>query len=125
MIFIDSSAYLSQLFPHDTNHQKAQRKFKSLKNENAVTSLAVLGEVLTVGSQRFNRQITIEFVEAILSTKTTVIYESKEFSQATFELFKKIPNKNIGWVDCYSAVIMKKYQISEIFTFDSDFKKLL
>lgn len=123
MIFIDSSAYLSLLIPNDSNHKKALMSAKKYEREKHVTSYAVLGEVLTVGSQKYDRQTTIKFVKKILNSPTIKIIETEELIDLTWDLFKKVNHKNIGWVDCYSQAIVNKYKIESIFTFDKDFER--
>lgn len=117
MIFIDSSAYLSLLIPNDSNHKKALIVARKYEREKHVASYAVLGEVLTVGSQKYDRQTTIRFVKKILDSPTIKIIETKELIDLTWDLFKKVKNKNIGWVDCYSQAIIDKYRIESVFTF--------
>lgn len=124
MIFIDSSAYLSLLISHDTNHRKALIAARKYAQEEQVTSYAVLGEILTVGSQKYNRPTTIKFVNRILNSPTIKIIETEELINLTWDLFKKVNYKNIGWVDCYSQAIINKYKIKLIFTFDKDFERL-
>lgn len=125
MIFIDASYYLSLLNSADSNHRKAIEVSLHHKNEVYVTSQAVLGEVLTVGSQRIDKDLTIEFVEEILKSRTRVVLETKEFVDEAFLLFKKTETKNISWVDCYSFSIMKKLKIKEALSFDRHFKQLV
>ncbi len=124
MLFIDASAYLSLLNPNDTNHQHALNLAKKLSRKKLVTSQAVLGEVLTVGSMRFDKQITVKFVEKILSSQTLIVLESQKLTTIAFSLFKKVKSKNISWIDCYSQAIINVYNITDVFTFDKDFAKL-
>lgn len=125
MIFIDASYYLSLLNSQDSNHKKAVEIGLRYKDEVYVTSQAVLGEVLTVGSQKIDKKLTIEFVEEILKSNTRVIMETKELVDDAFLLFKKNESKNISWVDCYSFSIMKKLKIKEALSFDKHFKQLV
>lgn len=123
MIFIDASYYLSLLNSADSNHQKAIEIGLRHKDEVYISSQAVLGEVLTAGSQRIDKNLTIEFVEEILKSRTRVVLETKELIDEAFLLFKKIGSKNISWVDCYSLSIIKKLKIKEALSFDRHFKQ--
>lgn len=125
MIFIDASYYLSLLNSQDSNHKKAAEIGLRHKDEVYVTSQAVLGEVLTVGSQRIDRKLTIKFIEEILKSQTRVILETKEFIDEAFLIFKEVESKNISWVDCYSLSIMKKLKIKEALSFDKHFSCFL
>lgn len=124
MLFVDASAYLSLLNPDDNNHQRALDLIKEITQNEFVTSQAVLGEVLTVGSMRFDKQKTIKFVEKILSSKTLVILETSPLTKLAFKLFKRVNSKNVSWVDCYSQAIINSCNITDVFTFDQDFVKL-
>lgn len=124
-IFIDTSAYLSILLLNDPNRQKAITILKSIKNEELVTSYAVLGEVLTVASQRYDKEKAIKFVQDIMNEATQIILEDQNLIKRAYIIFKQIKNKDVSWVDCYSFAIIEKYKIEKVFSFDRDFKKYL
>ncbi|OGH20386.1 MAG: hypothetical protein A3D74_01100 [Candidatus Levybacteria bacterium RIFCSPHIGHO2_02_FULL_37_13] len=125
MIFIDASSYLSSLLPKDPNLKKAVEIFISIgeSKEHLVTSYAILGEVLTVSSQRYDRQTGIKFVEDILDGSTKVILEDDELMRKAFKIFQEVEDKDVSWVDCYSFAIIEYYKIDKVFSFDKDFKK--
>lgn len=125
MIYIDASCYLAALMPNDSNRPKAQ-KFSEFLTENAnnlITANAILGEVLTIGSQRFDREKTVAYVSEIRSGKTKIVLENQELITAASVIFKRISAKNVGWVDCFSFAIIKQYKIKTALSFDRDFKK--
>jgi predicted nucleic acid-binding protein len=126
MIFIDASFYLSYSALLDSCHEKAISSGSKylIKPCDLCTSQSILGEVLTVGSQRYNRTITIEFVNKIIQSETKIILENQAYINKTLEIFKQITNKNISYVDCYSAAIINKHKIDTVLTFDLDFLKL-
>jgi predicted nucleic acid-binding protein len=124
MIFIDASAYIGILNPDDSNHKKALELSSFLTQENhTITSYAVLGEVLTVGSMRYNRKASIDFVKGIFESKTTIVAENSELRKKAFKIFQDIKDKDVSWVDCYSFAIIDHYKIEKVFSFDKDFKK--
>lgn len=125
MIFIDASSYLSALLPKDPNLKSAINIFKSISEnkEQLVTSYAILGEVLTISSQRYDRLIGTHFVKNILDGPTQVILENQEFIKKAFKTFQDIKDKDVSWVDCYSFAIIEHYKIEKVFSFDRDFKK--
>ena len=102
MIFIDASFYLSLLNPNDSNHQKAIELSEQHKKGDYATSQSVLGEVLTVGSQRFDKSLTVEFVEEIFKSHTKIVLEKRELVKDAFNFFKSVKSKNVSWVDSYS-----------------------
>ena len=126
MIFIDSSFYLSLLKKDDSNHVKAADWWRTLaEDESKMTSQAILGEVLTVGSQRHDRSLTIAFVSKILAGNTIIILETATLVTRAWEIFKKVAKKDVSWVDCFSLAIMEAYKIKTIFTFDRDLQKMI
>jgi predicted nucleic acid-binding protein len=124
MIFVDSSAYIGILNPLDNNHKKAVALSNLLTYESqTITSYAVLGEVLTVGSMRYNRKASIDFVRNIFDSKTEIVSENDELTKKAFKIFQEINDKDVGWVDCYSFAIIDHYKIEKVFSFDKDFRK--
>lgn len=125
MIFIDASSYLSALLPKDPNLKRAIEIFKSISQskEQLVTSYAILGEVLTICSQRHDRRVGIQFVKEILDGQTRVILGDQELMKKAFKTFQDIKDKDVSWVDCYSFAIIEHYKIEKVFSFDKDFKK--
>lgn len=126
MIFIDSSFYVSLLKKRDSNHGKAVDWWRSLPDDaQKMTSQAILGEVLTVGSQRHDRQLTIAFVEEIRAGNTIIILETMPLVARAWEIFRKVTRKDVSWVDCYSSAIIEMYKIETVLTFDKDFAWLV
>lgn len=125
MIFIDASSYLSSLLPKDPNLIKAVEIFRAIREskEQLVTSYAILGEILTVSSQRYDRQAGIQFVKEILDGSTRLILEESKLMEKAFRIFQEIKDKDVSWVDCYSFAIIEHYKIEKVFSFDKDFKK--
>ncbi len=126
MIFVDASYYVSLLKPTDSNHQRALAMAKYYEKEELMTSQSVLGEVATVGSQRYNKAATIAFLEGILGTgTTTIILERQELVDRTWEIFKEVTKKDISWVDCYSLAIIETYKTETVLTFDKALQKMV
>ena len=126
MIFIDSSFYLSIFRKNDSNHEKAIIWWRSIPDDaQKMTSQAILGEVLTVGSQRYDRRLTIAFVEEIRAGNTSILLETAPLVTRTWQIFKEIIKKDISWVDCYSWAIIEAYKIETVLTFDKDFQKMI
>jgi predicted nucleic acid-binding protein len=126
MIFIDSAFYISYAFLEDPNHQKALQLGTEFLNQESIlyTSQSIISEILTVGSQRYDRSITLEFVNKIITSDTKIILENQEYINKSLDIFKQITNKNISYVDCYSTAIISKLKIDTVLTFDRDFLKL-
>lgn len=124
-VFIDTSFYLSLLNTIDNNHNKALLAGKKHQACQHITSQAILGEILTVGSQRYDRELSIKFVEELIKSETRIVLENIDLVKKSFKIFKKIKSKNVSWVDCYSFAIMSSLGIKKALTFDKDFQRYL
>lgn len=63
-------------------------------------------------------------MEAIrLSKKWTVIAIDEKIMNQSFNLYKKMSDKDWGLVDCTSILVAKNLGISEIFTTDHHFEQ--
>ncbi len=126
MIFVDASYYISLLKPSDSNHKKAFALAKRYKKETLITSQAILGEVATVGSQRYNKEAAIALIEGILTEgTTTIILERPELIDRAWEIFKEMTKKDVSWVDCYSLAIIEAHKIQTVLTFDQELQRLV
>ena len=125
MIFLDASFLISYLYISDSNYARAVKIMEANKEKEFCTSYAVLGEVLTVGSMRYDRNHAIAFVEHLLQTDVKILYETPQSLHKTFEFFKNRTKKDISWVDCLSCVLMKEHHIKEMMTFDKDLSALI
>ena len=125
MIFVDASAYLSSLLPRDPNREQALKIIHSIeeKREQLITSYAILGEVLTISSQRYDREKGIRIVEDLMRGRTQVVIENSQFVELAYKIFRRIKDKDVSWVDCYSFAIIENYKIEKVFSFDRDFNK--
>jgi len=125
MKFVDASFYLALHLPNDSNRDKAIAMHATLLGEKLVTSQAVIGEVLTVGSMRYSRDKTIAFVGILYQSVSEIYLETPEVVATANEIFSQVENKNIGWVDCYSLATMRHYGIKELLSFDKQLLKLV
>ena len=123
MIFVDASFYLSVVL-RDSNFAVAAREYQRLKPSDCITSQAVLGEVLTVGSMKLSRSITTQFVSAIMDSDIRIVLENSKLVMQTWSIFQEVTQKDVGWVDCYTLAIMKQFNVLELRTFDVALAKL-
>ena len=124
MIYVDSSVFISYLFAVDDNHARAQELLGNIPVDEMLASYSVVGEVLTVGSQRYDRAVTLSFIQYMFKEQWRCVREDADTLDRTFQIFQTITQKNISWVDCYSVAVMQSMGVRQIATFDKDFKKL-
>jgi len=123
MIYIDASFYLALLNSKDSNHQKAKNLAQKHSAKQLVTSQIIIGETLTVGSMRINKDLTLKFVDQIYNSSTQIVLESPKLVEQAYDYFSLVPSKNISWADCFSFAVINQLKINEVLTFDKDFKK--
>ena len=125
MVFIDTSFYFALLNPQDSLHSKALNLAKKHGHAQKFTSNSILGELATVGSQRFSKKLTTEYLDIIRTdSHTQTILETPKTVNLSWQIFSSVKNKDISWVDCFSIAIIKTHQIPTALTFDQDFRKV-
>lgn len=122
-IFLDADAVVALARIDDSNHAKAV-KLQKLTNENTVkiyTSNFVVGEVVTVLSQRSGINIAIKVGEQMMAGDITIIYISKEQMESALQKFSKQTSKNSRFTDMANMVLMDIFKIDTIFSFDNHY----
>lgn len=129
-IFIDTSAFVSLLVKQDSHHELVVEKYKEYVQRHAIflTSDYILDELYThlVYDLPKNKvaQIAVKFDQKIHTKDIRLLpIDETVFSQAKEALLRFCEHK-ISFTDCTSYVLFKKLALDEVFTLDSDFKKL-
>lgn len=90
------------------------------------TSDYVIDEVITtIFARTGSFELTKKYGQTLVESTAIerLIVDEESFSQS-WEFFKRIGEIGLSFTDSTSAVLMKKREISAIFTFDEHFKKL-
>ena len=124
MIFVDTNFYVSLENKADSNHEQAKEALTSLipKNPQFFTTNLVLYETVTVLSIRVGREAAIYFKENF-DPETRIFWLDKQTETKAWSLFKRIKDKDVSFVDCYSFALLEELEIKEVLTFDRDFAK--
>src|SRR3989338_3765540 len=128
-LFIDSSAWISFLIPTDSNYLKSVAIFQSFTKETRIfTSLFVIDEIITKIRRTLDQNETNKFYRqlTILEKKKAVriLAIGKAIVTQAINLLQKYPTPNtLTLTDATNIVLMKKFKISALFTFDRDFNK--
>jgi predicted nucleic acid-binding protein len=90
-----------------------------------VTSLAVLGEFLTLVSKDADtRSRAARFVDRVrLSVDTRVITGDETLFDGALELYRRRLDKRYSMIDCMSMVLCERLSIREVLTGDRDFAR--
>lgn len=129
-VFIDTSAFVSLLIKQDIHHELVVQKHEEYVQHHVIfiTTDYILDELYThlVYDLPKNKigEITAKFDQNVLSKAIRLLpVDETVFSQAKVALLRFAEHK-ISFTDCTSYVLFKKLALDEIFTLDSDFKKL-
>lgn len=111
---------------NDSTHKKAIELSNFLLNREAdwLTSSEVIGETLTVMSQKLGKQVALDWYKDFEKGGIKEIFVDEILHKTARRFFKKIRSKNVSFVDCSSVIAMKRNKINIIFSFDKDFRKM-
>lgn len=120
-VFIDSSAFVAWLYENDAFHQDAVQKFAQIEKLllTPCTSSFVIDETATVLSYRQGQDLARKFID--FAEKLPMIFISEEIRQDVHKVFTEQKKKGTSIVDCSNVVVMRRLDISHIFTYDQIF----
>ena len=129
-IFIDASAFMALILKDESYHQKVVDQYKAYKKSRAqlITSDYILDELYTrcvykAGS--FGAKLAIDLIQEIVAHgELTVLEIDSHIFKKAQEIFLKFSDNKISFTDATSYVLYKDFALDEIFTLDSDFKKM-
>lgn len=124
-VFVDTNVYVALRDRKDSTHQKARSLLMRLSDKRIkmYTSSDVVGESLTVISKKMGKVEAVGFLTDVRKMASEIFVDEYLHKEAR-NYFLKTRSKNISFVDCSSAIVMKRNKIGVIFSFDRDFKKL-
>ena len=101
-INLDSNLWIAIFRLNDSCHTKAVKIFSKLDQQKTqlIISSLVFAEVCTVVSQRESRRQAILVGRELRKPELVFDYFDSELDLKTWELFQKISDKNISYVDC-------------------------
>ena len=122
-VFIDTSAFIAVLIADDMNHNKFAKTWRALieQDERLVTSNYVIIETLAL-LQRHSEMTTLHrFIEDILPAVVVEWIDENLHIVGTNSLIMS-GKRGPSMVDCVSFALMRKFSISNVFTFDRYFR---
>jgi hypothetical protein len=125
-VFIDTSAWIALVNKSDKFYQKSIEVQKMLIDENyeLITSDYILVEIANGLSKIKYRDTAINLVNSILtSSDVELIRINDDLFYKSWELFSSRDDKDWGFTDCSSFIVMNEYGIKEAFSADVHFKQ--
>lgn len=126
-VFIDTNVFIALEDEADSTHKRAIELSEYLlkqKNVRYHTSSEVILETLTVLSRKLGKEIAKKFIKKHKNSQIIDIFFDENLYKSTLKAYLKLKQDKISFVDCSNVLIMKKYKIKHIFSFDEDFKKM-
>jgi predicted nucleic acid-binding protein len=124
-VLVDTDAFVGRFYPQDAHHTRCQTMFAELRagRKRLVTTSLVVLETATVLSYRTNQAAAGRFLEGFVRAgKIDVIHVSQELQEEAIDLFLQQTKKGTSVVDCSNVVVMRRYHIPTIFSFDRFYK---
>lgn len=129
-VFIDTGAFIALFVSSEKHHSKVSKKYKDYRSERAqfFTSYYVLDELYTRLIYDFGKSTTqkaIDLLDKSIDQEELRILDVDAviFRKAQKTLIKFYDHK-LSLTDATSYVLCKDLSLDEIFTLDSDFKKI-
>lgn len=120
MIYIDSSYLIALMNQKDyKKHERAVELYPQIDKEDKITTVFMLSETITYLNSRIDTKKVRDFYEIILDTIQIYYPNSMEVDENMHCVIKY--NASASFADCYAAYVMNKLNITEIYSFDSDF----
>lgn len=125
MIYIDTSAFIAFFLSKDFNHNKAQKIFSEIIENNLVSSHEVVTETLNWFAKKTNPKLVLKIGELLLSGEPIKILETGvEEWHAALALIEKYKDHKLSYTGALSFVLIKKFKIEQVFSMDKDFNLL-
>lgn len=127
-VFLDTSAFVALLVESETDHEKVAKKYLHYRQQRSlfITSDYILDELFT-RLLYYNLDIKrhIEKLKDSISRKEIVVLHIDEGSfDKSLSIFLKFSDHKISFTDATTYVLYKDFALDEVFTLDTDFKKL-
>ena len=123
-IFADTNFWVALGNPKDSLYEISQYFGSDLEHLNIVTSEIVLSEILEITSAdppHFKAQ-TLGFIGSLIENRSIIIEPmSPKLFEETVQFYRRHIDKDWGFADCSSFVIMKSRGIREALTYDRHF----
>lgn len=121
MYFLDTTFIVALFVSNDQWHQKAVEIFEKIKLDEFIISKLVIAETITVLKNKLNTKEIREIYRTL--PKIFNVIDDSEFFDDAMEIFVKYDSK-ISFFDSMYIYLMKKENITEILSFDSDFDRV-
>ncbi len=125
MIFIDTGAWVAIFDKDDQYHARASQIWRKIVAEKSkiATSQLVIVETLTLLARRVRYAYAVDIGHRLYASPSLIILRpdyNDEFP--ALMLMAKWADQKVGFADCISFGLMRRWQIASVFAFDRHFE---
>ncbi len=125
-LFLDTGYVVALVSKRDEHHRQAHRLAEEVKQSRSsiVTTDAVLVEIgNALAAVRF-RATAVGYVERLRKDPAAeIVPVTPDLLQRGFTLYKERQDKEWGWTDCISFIIMREWSLRDALTADGNFEQ--
>lgn len=124
--FLDTSYILALEIANDQNHHLALQHWQKLKSLSPflVTTSYVFDEVVTfLNSRNFHSKAVNVGNQLLYSREIQFIQVEQDLFTQAWEYLQKYDDKSYSFTDCISFLIMQKFKLTNVVTFDNHFSQ--
>lgn len=125
LIFIDTGAFLSRHMENDQFYSLSVKTWKELEKQNTrfFTSNFILNETLTLFGRRAGGKLAKDLANSLYDSNLLhILRPDEQDEREAIKLIAKFSNHQVGFTDCLSCVLMHRYDITNVFSFDQQFQ---
>jgi predicted nucleic acid-binding protein len=123
MILVDSNFFIALINEKDQSYKRAKELLNDMMREDyKIVPLLMLSEAITSIGKRKKGKASTKLYN-VINDNFNVYYPEKEDIEETMELVLKY-NGTLSLADCLAVHIMKQKNITNIYSFNSDFDKV-
>jgi len=126
-VFVDTSALVGKFLEEYEHHQRATSVMRALLREGRhfISTDYIFDEVVTRVRGLGGHSNAVKAGDGILESEIIELIDvDPPLRKEAWKLFRKYKDHKLSFTDCTSFAVMKKFGISEAFTFDDDFRKV-
>ena len=122
MIFVDAGPLIARVYPRDSRHKNALEVWDILKSYRCITTNLVIVETVNFLSGKIGGRSAVKWGRSLYYDPWVKVVESRIDDEIEALPLVERLGKGIGLADAVSFLIMRRYGIKEVATFDSHFK---
>lgn len=122
-ILINSDVFVGRFLENDLHSERIHSLSKIIEKDalTIATTNLIVAESATVLSNRVGQRVALKFLEFVSNIKTHFV-DQNLFSKS-LELFTRQNRRGTSFVDCSNVVVMREFDIPQIFSFDRTYSK--